>query len=261
MRLTTWNVNGLRAALSKGLLEWLSQEPADVLCLQEVRSRPEQIGEDSYALLKKVYPWLYWNPAQRPGYSGVSVFTAQPPLEIHYGLDAPAFDSEGRVIQVRYPGFVLFNIYFPHGGHDLSRVPFKLDFYARLLEICDQLHAQGEHVVLCGDFNTCHRPIDIKNAKANEKVSGFLPIERDWIDRYLESGFIDAYRAIYPERVQYTWWTYRLNARQRNIGWRLDYFLVSEGLMPSVQDSVIHEEVLGSDHCPVSLQVSDAHGG
>jgi exodeoxyribonuclease-3 len=173
------------------------------------------------------------------------------------GLDAPEFDSEGRVICTRYPGFLLFNIYFPHGGHDLSRVPFKLDFYASLLELCDELHQSGEKVILCGDFNTAHREIDLKNPKENEIVSGFLPEERVWVDRYLEHGLFDAYRRLYPDRVQYTWWTYRFNARTRGIGWRLDYFLVSEGLVDQVQDVVIHEEVTGSDHCPVTLLLND----
>jgi exodeoxyribonuclease III len=136
-------------------------------------------------------------------------------------------------------------------------VPYKLDFYARLLEICDSLHARGERVVICGDFNTCHRPIDLKNPKQNEGNTGFLPEERAWIDRYLEHGFVDIYRQLYPERVQYTWWTFRMNARLRNIGWRLDYFLVSPDLAPAVQDVVIHDEVLGSDHCPVTLVINE----
>ena len=257
MRITTWNVNGLRAVLNKGLLDWLKNEPPDVLCLQEVRAKPEQVGDEAVGLLKEIYPSLYWNPAQRPGYSGVAVFTTHPPLEVHFGLDAPIFDTEGRVIWLRYPGFTLFNIYFPHGGHDLSRVPFKLDFYAHLLNFCEALHAQGERIILAGDFNTCHRPIDLKHPKANEKISGFLPEERVWIDRYLETGFVDAFRAIYPDRVQYTWWTYRLNARQRGVGWRLDYFLVSAGLMDQVEDVVIQDLVPGSDHCPVALCIRD----
>ena len=141
----------------------------------------------------------------------------------------------------------------PNGQHDLARLPYKLDFYQRLLEQCDALHARGENVILCGDFNTSHREIDLRNPKQNENSTGFLPEERAWIDKYLEHGFVDIYRRLYPERVQYTWWTYRMNARPRNIGWRLDYFLISPGLVDRVQDAIIHDEVLGADHCPVSL--------
>ena len=255
MRITTWNVNGLRAALSKGLLDWAREQPPEVLCLQEVRARPEQIEAAYRQELAALFPYITWNPASKAGYSGVAVLSRTQPLEVRLGLDVAEFDTEGRVICARYPGFLLFNIYFPHGGHDMSRVPFKLDFYARLLTVCDELRAQGEQVVLCGDFNTCHQPIDLRNPKANSTVSGFLPEERAWIDRYLASGFVDVYRQIYPERVQYTWWTYRLNARQRGVGWRLDYFLVSAGLLDSASDSIIHDEVLGSDHCPVSLDL------
>lgn len=257
MRITTWNVNGLRAALTKGILDWLESDPPDVLCLQEVRSQPGQIPDEALQRLEALFPSLTWHPAVRPGYSGVAVFSRQPPLETHVGLDAPVYDSEGRAIRHRYPGFLLYGIYFPNGAHDLSRVPFKLDFYAHLLESCDFLHSQGERIILCGDFNTAHREIDLKNPKANEGISGFLPEERQWVDRYLEHSFIDPFRALYPDRVQYTWWTYRLNARSRNIGWRLDYFLISKDLIDSVQDVVIHDEVLGSDHCPVSLFIDD----
>ena len=152
-----------------------------------------------------------------------------------------------------HPGFRLFNVYFPSGQRGQDRVAYKLDFYAHLLALCDALHARGEKIVITGDFNTAHTEIDLRHPKENANTSGFLPEERIWIDRYLAHGFVDAYRQLYPERVQYTWWTYRVNARARGVGWRLDYFLVSESLMPRVEDVVIHEEVMGSDHCPVTL--------
>ena len=256
MKITTWNVNGLRAALGKGILSWVSEYQPDVLCLQEVRSTPSQLEASQQASLEAAFSHITWNPAARPGYSGVATLSNRPPSEIRLGLEAPEFDSEGRVICARYPGFLLINIYFPHGGHDHSRVPFKLDFYARLLELCDDLHDQGQAVVLCGDFNTAHREIDLRHPKENANTTGFLPEERIWIDRYLAHGLVDAYRLLYPERVQYTWWTYRVNARARRVGWRLDYFLISESLMDRVQDVVIHEEVLGSDHCPVTLALN-----
>ncbi len=257
MRLTTWNVNGLRAALGKGLATWAEAQSPDVLCLQEIKARPEQLPEESLRQLETIFPHITWNPAGQPGYSGVASLARQVPNEVRLGLGAPEFDGEGRVICTRHPGFLLFNIYFPNGGRDQERVPFKLDFYAYLLELCDRLHFQGENIVLCGDFNIAHREIDLRYPKENANSTGFLPEERVWIDHYLEHGFVDAYRRLYPERVQYTWWTYRLQARKRNIGWRLDYFLVSEKLMEQVQDVIVEEEVPGSDHCPVTLVIRD----
>jgi exodeoxyribonuclease-3 len=179
----------------------------------------------------------------------------EPPLEVALGMLAPQFDIEGRMIRTRHPGFVLYNVYFPSGQRGRERVEYKLGFYAHLLHICETLHAAGENVIITGDFNTAHMPIDLKNPKQNKMTSGFLPEEREWVQKYLERGFVDIYRRFYPDRVQYTWWTYRLNARQRGIGWRLDYYLVSEALASRVQDVIIHEEVQGSDHCPVELMI------
>jgi exodeoxyribonuclease III len=163
---------------------------------------------------------------------------------------------EGRLIHSCHKDFHLFNVYFPNGKRDHARLEYKLDFYRDLLDLCDRLHQAGEKLVICGDFNTAHREIDLKNPKQNETTSGFLPEERAWLDRYIEHGFVDAYRELYPDRVQYTWWTYRVNARQRNIGWRLDFFMVSQALQPLVQDVIVHDHVPGSDHCPVSLILS-----
>jgi len=257
MKLTTWNVNGLRAALGKGLVAWTETHAPDVLCLQEIKARPEQIEKAHLDQLNAVFGQMTWNPAVRPGYSGVASLARVPTEEVRLGIGIPEFDAEGRVICTRHPGFLLFNIYFPNGGRDLERVPFKLDFYARLLELCDRLHFQGENIILCGDFNTAHNEIDLRHPKENAKNTGFLPEERVWIDHYLEHGFVDAYRHLYPERVQYTWWTYRMDARKNNVGWRLDYFLVSEKLMERVEDAIIQEEVPGSDHCPVTLVLRD----
>ncbi|MBN2146855.1 MAG: exodeoxyribonuclease III [Anaerolineales bacterium] len=253
MKITTWNINGLRAALDKGIWTWVEAYAPDVLCLQEIKARPEQLSEQQQALFAGQH--ALWNPAERPGYSGVVTFSRQPPEQADLGLGIAEFDVEGRVARTRQGGFLLYNIYFPNGQRGQERVDYKLEFYARLLEICDHLHAQGEKVVICGDFNTAHNEIDLKNPKENQHTSGFLPEERVWIDHYLAHGFVDVYRHLYPDRVQYTWWTYRFNARPRNIGWRLDYFLVSPALVPQVQDVIVHEEVLGSDHCPVTLLI------
>lgn len=253
MQIVTWNVNGLRAGLRKGIWQWVEAQSPEVLCLQEIKVKPGQLTEEQSILIAEGYHNIYYNPAARAGYSGVATFSKVEDMAVDFGLGDDLFDVEGRVIQTRLPDFILFNVYFPNGGRDLSRLKYKLDFYARFLEICDRLHDNGERIVVCGDFNTAHREIDLRNPKQNETTSGFLPVERAWIDRYLDHGLVDVYRALYPDRIQYTWWTYRFSARERNIGWRLDYFMVSESLFPQVKDCIIHYEVQGSDHCPVSL--------
>ena len=196
---------------------------------------------------------VIWNPAVKAGYSGVATFLNSDSLETQLGMNAPLFDMEGRLISTLHPDFRLFNVYFPSGQRGKERVDYKLNFYAHLLEVCDRLHAMDEKIIITGDFNTAHMPIDLKNPKQNVRTSGFLPEERAMVQKFLDHGFVDAYRHLYPDRVQYTWWTYRLSARQRGVGWRLDYFLVSEALIPRVKDVIIHDTVLGSDHCPVEL--------
>jgi exodeoxyribonuclease-3 len=253
MNIVTWNVNGVRAALKKGAGDWWNSHDLDVLCLQEIKAMPEQL---TTAQLESFDGFEHiWNPAKRKGYSGVATFSKVQPTEIQLGLGQEHFDIEGRVIQTRFNDFVLFNIYFPNGQRGHERLQYKLDFYAHLLDLCDQMHAAGERIILTGDFNTSHQPIDLKNPSQNLKTSGFMPIERAWIDKYLEHGFVDIYRQLYPEREEYTWWTYRVNARARNVGWRLDYFLISEPLVDQVEDVVILNEVMGSDHCPVQLNI------
>jgi exodeoxyribonuclease-3 len=251
VKITTWNVNGLRAVFGKNAWKPVRAMDPDVACLQEIKTRPEQLSPEQLQQFDSFQ--VHWNPAQRPGYSGVATLLREPPQAVTMGLGIPEFDAEGRMICTRHPGFLLYNIYFPNGQRGQDRVDFKLGFYAKLLDLCDRLHASGEKIILCGDFNTAHNEIDLANPKANEKTSGFLPEERLWIDYYLQHGFVDAYRKLYPDRVQYTWWTYITNARSRNVGWRLDFFMVSEGLMPRVKDVVIHDQIMGSDHCPVSI--------
>lgn len=250
MKITTWNVNGLRAALGKGFSGWLQAEQPDVLCLQEIKAKPEQLSDD-----QKTFPGyeVVWNPADRPGYSGVATFLHGTEMEAERGLGEPKFDVEGRVIRTRHDHFLLYNIYFPNGQRGQDRVDYKLEFYSHLLNICDKLHSKDENIIITGDFNTAHKPIDLKNSKENEKTSGFLPEERVWIDHYLDHGFVDIFRHLYPDKVQYTWWTYITNARARNVGWRLDYFLISKKLISHVKDVIIRDDVMGSDHCPVTL--------
>jgi len=250
MKLITWNVNGIRATLGRDSLAWAFEQKPDVLCLQEVKARPDQLTEQ-----QRNFPGyeVIWNPAVKAGYSGVATFLNSDSLETQLGMNAPLFDVEGRLISTLHPDFRLFNVYFPSGQRGKERVDYKLNFYAHLLEVCDRLHAMDEKIIITGDFNTAHMPIDLKNPKQNVRTSGFLPEERAMMQKFLDHGFVDAYRHLYPDRVQYTWWTYRLSARQRGVGWRLDYFLVSEALIPRLKDIIIHDTVLGSDHCPVEL--------
>jgi exodeoxyribonuclease-3 len=252
MKIVTWNVNGIRAVLGRHALDWAWARSPDVLCLQEVKARPEQLTVDQRQSLQMPFAW---NPARRPGYSGVATFYRDQPDEVQTGFEDPKFDLEGRVIRTRHGDLVLYNIYFPSGQRGKERVDYKLEFYSRLLGICNDLHRRGQNIIITGDFNTAHMPIDLKNAKANEKNSGFMPQERAWVQKFLDHGFVDAYRHLYPERVQYTWWTYRSSARQRGVGWRIDYFLVSRALASRVKDVVIHEDVPGSDHCPVEMEI------
>lgn len=252
MKITTWNVNGIRAALSKGMKDFILESQPDILCLQEIKARPEQI-DDSVREIPGYFS--IWNPAQRPGYSGVAVFTKIQPNQIVMGLGDDRFDIEGRVIRLHFDGFILYDIYFPNGQRGRDRVDYKLEFYALLLEECRRLHEQGENIIITGDFNTAHNEIDLANPKENSNTSGFLLEERKWIDVYLENGFQDVFRVLYPDTVKYTWWTYRFNARPRNIGWRLDYFLLSNKMVPDVKEIVVHDDVSGSDHCPVTLLI------
>lgn len=254
MKITTWNVNGIRAVLKKDGLNWVQEQKPDVLFLQEVKAKLEQLPAEQRQL--DAYQ-LCWNAAERPGYSGTAAYYKGTPLGVERGLGREEFDIEGRVIRLEYPRFFLYGIYFPNGGEENKRVPYKLDFYAHLLDLCDAHQRAGKGVIITGDFNTAHREIDLTNPKANEGNTGFLPEERAWIDTYLAHGFVDAWRDLYPERVGYTWWSYRMNARPRNVGWRLDYYLMTRDLMPLLEDVVIHDEIMGSDHCPVSLILKD----
>lgn len=254
MKITTWNVNGIRAAIKKGFVDWAGNYETDVLCLQEIKAFSEQIPEEATRLDNYQ---VSINSAKRPGYSGVASFFKESPNEIRFGLGVEEFDDEGRVIRSKHNNFYLYNIYFPNGQRGQDRVDFKLSFYETLLAECDELHKQGEHIIITGDFNTAHTEIDLANPKENSKTSGFLPEEREMITKYLANGFKDAYRELYPDKVEYTWWTYRFGARRRNIGWRLDYFLVSDALMKNIKDVIILGDVEGSDHCPVTLEIGE----
>jgi exodeoxyribonuclease-3 len=253
VRLISWNVNGIRAAVRKGFFDWIEEASPDVLCLQETRIQSQQLTP---RLRQPPGYHSHWFSAQRPGYSSVSTWSAEPPLSVQKGFGIDEFDAEGRVLITEHPGFTLFNVYFPNGKRDHGRLDYKLRFYADLLDYIAPLLDRGERVIVCGDANTAHRAVDLARPKQNTKTSGFLPEERVWLDRYFERGFVDVYRVLHPDAVErYTWWTYIGNARDRNVGWRIDYFWISENLMPAVTDADILADVMGSDHCPVTLDL------
>lgn len=250
MRLFTWNVNGLRAVARKGFLDWLSDARPDVLCIQEMKAHPEQLDDE---LREPAGYHTVWAPAEKKGYSGVTTWSRQAPDEVQIGLGEDRFDREGRTIITRHGDFVLINGYFPNGQRDHGRVPFKLDYYELLLRTCEAYRARGLHVVVCGDWNTSHGPLDLKNDRANKNTTGYLIPEREWIDRFLAAGYVDVWRRLNPDAEVYSWWSSRFGVREKNIGWRLDYHVVDEALYPRVHDARIHTDVWGSDHCPVEL--------
>lgn len=253
IELLCWNVNGIRAAKGKGFLDWLCRESPDIISLQETKAHLEQIDDD----LKEPQGYhTYWNYPEQKGYSGVATFSKEKPLSVQYDFGAVDLDLEGRVIIAEYPEFNLFNIYFPNGKKDENRLRYKMDFYEAFLKVADTLQDSGKRLVICGDLNTAHNEIDLARPKENASVSGFLPEERAWMDKFVAHGYVDTFRHFNKEPEQYTWWDLKTGARQRNVGWRLDYFFVSENLLPSVAQAFIMSEVMGSDHCPVGITIT-----
>lgn len=251
-KLISWNVNGIRAIAQKGFLNWLYDFDPDIVGLQEIKAEETQLEEE---LLNPKHRTSYWNPSRtKKGYSGTAVFSKINPVKVEYGWGQDIFDLEGRTVMLDFDCFVLFNIYFPNGESSPERLQYKLDFYNSFLEHVTELKKQGRSVVICGDVNTAHTEIDLARPKENQKTSGFLPIEREWIDRLLAAGFIDTFRFKHPDaRDRYSWWSYRAGARQRNVGWRIDYFFISEDLQSKLADAFILDQVTGSDHCPVGI--------
>lgn len=253
MRLLGWNVNGIRAIEKKGFFEWMLKESPDVLCLQETKASPDQLTE------KFLKPHGYhscWASAEKKGYSGVAVYSKKEPLNVTVGLGIDEFDSEGRTLMVDYGDFILFNIYYPNGGAGNKRVPFKMRFYDAFLKKVQLLQKKGKSLVITGDVNTAHMPIDLARPKENEKNTGFLPQEREWVGQFIDAGFIDTFRHLHPEQPNhYSWWDYKTGARARNVGWRIDYFFISKDLLPRLKKAFILNDVLGSDHCPVGIEL------
>lgn len=252
VRILSWNVNGIRAVHKKGFLEWLAAESPDVLCVQETKAAPDQLPVD---LLEPRGYHGYWHSAERKGYSGVAVFSRIEPLAVSTGLGIEPFDVEGRLLRLDFEDFTLFNIYFPNGKSGAERLKFKLDFYDAFLDYVEALRKQQPRIAFAGDVNTAHNEIDLARPKENEKVSGFLPVERRWMDKLLERGFVDTFRSFHPDRVQYSWWDLKSRARERNVGWRIDYFFVTSEMLDSVRDAFILNEVMGSDHCPIGVEL------
>ncbi|WP_449540316.1 exodeoxyribonuclease III [Ferdinandcohnia sp. Marseille-Q9671] len=249
MKLVSWNVNGLRACVKKGFLDYFHEMDADIFCVQETKLQEGQIELDLEGYHQ------YWNYAIKKGYSGTAVFTKKKPLSVSYGVGDDTEESEGRILTLEYDDFYLINVYTPNSQRDLARLGFRLNWEDRIRDYLIELN-KIKPTVLCGDLNVAHSDLDLKNAKSNRGNSGFTDEERGKMTDLLNSGFIDSFRHFYPDRTdQYSWWSYMRNVRERNIGWRIDYFIVSEQLKERLKDSHIHSHIYGSDHCPVVLEL------
>ena len=251
VRMLSWNVNGIRAALKKGFLEWMAEVEPEVLCIQETKAHLDQLP----ASLKEVEGYrAYFASAERKGYSGVGLYSKTEPLDVKLGLGIEKFDSEGRTIIADYGAFTLMSTYLPNGKASEERLRFKMEYKDVFLDYANKLRAAGKSVVFCGDINTAHNEIDLTHPKPNAKYSGFLREERDWIDKVVDQGYIDSYRHLNPDKEgAYSWWSMRSGARAKNVGWRIDYFFISPDLLDKMAAAEIHADVMGSDHCPISL--------
>jgi len=252
LRLISWNVNGLRAIYKKGFAEWLGRDQPDVLCLQETKVAADQVPAELKSMLGY---FSYFGSGERKGRDGVALFSKTKPLSVEYTLGIEGLDDEHRAIVADYGQFLLFNVYFPNGKASPERLDYKLKFYDLFLEHIERLQADGRRIAICGDINTAHKEIDLARPKANEKISGFLPVERTWMDRLVERGFFDTFRIFHAEGENYSWWDLKTRARERNVGWRIDYFFVSENLRDAVSSAFILKDVTGSDHCPVGIEI------
>ncbi|MDP2172233.1 MAG: exodeoxyribonuclease III [Candidatus Cloacimonadaceae bacterium] len=252
LSLWSWNVNGLRAVLNKDFNAVLRREQPDIIGLQETKLQEHQIPQDIFELQKY---HKYWSHAERKGYSGTAILSLPKPIKVEFGLDNEEFDREGRTVICEYESFILFNIYFPNGQRDDERLDYKLRFYDQCLSVMETKRATGKMVLVTGDYNTAHKEIDLANPKENEKYSGFLPIERAWLDKIASRGWVDTFRRFNDEPDQYSWWSYRVSARARNIGWRIDYFFVNAEHQDRVVSAGIRQDIMGSDHCPVTIDI------
>jgi exodeoxyribonuclease-3 len=253
IKIMSWNVNGIRSLLKKGFVNWLQEAQPDILCLQEVKIQPDQLPQE---LVQQPGYEIFWNCAERKGYSGVAVFSREKPIGMSNSMGIPKFDAEGRLQRLDFDTFTLFNVYFPNGKMGPDRLQFKMDFYDAFLSMTEQLRSEGKSVIFVGDVNTAHNEIDIARPKENSKISGFLPIEREWMDKLDSLGYVDTFRKFYPDTVQYSWWDLKSGARKRNVGWRLDYVYTTPELLDRVKSAYILPDVEGSDHCPVGIDLA-----
>jgi exodeoxyribonuclease-3 len=252
-RILSWNVNGIRAAQKKGFIDWVIKESPDIICLQETKAHPDQLSKELLNI--NGYKSYFSSSIVKKGYSGVAIYTKEEPLKVEHGFGIPKFDDEGRIIIADYKSFVLTNIYYPNGKMSPKRLKYKMDFYDAFLNYVENLKSKKKKLVICGDVNTAHKEIDIARPKENEKVSGFLPMEREWMDKFFDHGYLDTFRMFNQEPEQYTWWDMFTRARERNVGWRIDYFFVSSNFKKNVKNAFIMPEVMGSDHCPIGIEV------
>jgi exodeoxyribonuclease III len=252
LKLVSWNINGIRAIAKKGFYEWKAEEKPDILCLQETKISADQLTNE--IIERKGYK-SYFSHAEKRGYSGVGIYSKIEPVSVSDGFGVKKFDSEGRTLVADFGDFVLANIYFPNGSQNEDRLQYKMDFYDAFYKWAKALKKSGKKLIVCGDFNTAHKEIDIARPKENVKVSGFMPMEREWMDKRIKAGYHDTFRLYSQEPHRYSWWHMRSGARERNVGWRIDYFMADEGLENNFQNADILHKVQGSDHCPITLQL------
>jgi exodeoxyribonuclease-3 len=252
MNIISWNVNGIRAVHRKGNFSWLVKKSPDIFCLQEVKANPDQLL-DEMKTCEGYESYFDWSKIKK-GYSGVAVYSKIKPEKVDYGMGIKEFDEEGRLLGLYFKDFVLFNVYFPNGGGGPVRLDYKLRFYDAFLEYIEKVRREtGKKIIFCGDINTAHEAIDLARPKENQENTGFLPEERAWLDAVVNHGYIDTFRKLYPQKVLYTYWDQKSAARERNVGWRIDYFFVSPDMQKQIIDLKTHTDVLGSDHCPIEL--------
>ncbi|WP_372937751.1 exodeoxyribonuclease III [Seonamhaeicola sp.] len=252
MKIISYNVNGIRAAVNKGFIDWLKAANPDVICLQEIKALKEQL--DLSIFEEAGYNYHYWFSAQKKGYSGVAVLSKIKPNHVEYGTGIESMDFEGRNLRVDFNNFSIMSLYLP-SGTNIARLEHKLEYMDMFQEYINKLKKSIPNLIICGDYNICHEEIDIHNPKGLKNVSGFLPVERKWIGAFINSGFIDSFRYLNPEKQQYSWWSYRANARANNKGWRLDYAMVAKPLQENIKRAVILQDAVHSDHCPILLEI------
>jgi exodeoxyribonuclease-3 len=253
MKIISWNVNGLRAFHKKGAFDSIFELDPDIFCLQETKAHPEQLPEEVRS--PAGYYAFFDHSKAKKGYSGVAIFSKEKPEKVEYGIGINKFDDEGRTLVAYFKDFVLLNIYFPNGGGGEDRLKYKLEYYSEFLKFVENLKKQSKSVIFCGDVNTAHNEIDLARTKENENHTGFLRIERDWMDKLISLNWIDTFRFLNPNKIQYSWWDMKTFARDRNVGWRLDYFFVSENLKNKIKKAEILDNMFGSDHCPILLEL------